>query len=693
MDSVSIPNYRNVTRLLPKITMIRGSLDISGCTSLNSLPDELRVEGSLNISNCASITTIPDSLLMSCTSINIGNSGVTDAEVANIEDRLKHSSYCKLAVIVLNGGETRSLSTTCGSDYYPTSSKWENLYIGLQMKKKGNVAYKQKDYTKAIYWFSKAINADPTNFVFYSNRAASLLLIHDYQQAALDCLSCIKLNGNYYKAYFRGARSFQYMGHFEECMEMVDAYLKRPYDKWTSLFEGLKKEISMTRYSWRLCIRDNHATWEQLKASGRGYFICKSTRGGTLELHNASTFRLQLDNDWVCIQDVLMYTFTEKERWFRKQMEDLHLSHERGYSQKTFRISRSNILEDSSRRFQELKAEDMRRTFRFQFEGEEGIDAGGVSREWFDCALTQCLNLEFGLFEYIGHNGDNDFCYHMCPNSEAANEHHLDYYWFLGRLLGKALFDGIVLPASFSVVFYKLLLGCPMGLEDVKCLDSQMFSSFKMVEECPDISSLYLTFSVTKSAFGGVEIVDLKPGGRGVDVVENTVDEYLELLLKDILLGRIKKQMEALHRGFYEIIPANSIMIFTPNELENLLCGNPTIDVMDWRKHTLYRGYSNSDKLIQWFWKTVEGFSQDQRALLLQFSTGSRRCPVDGFKALPSSDGRRQLFTIQALAVTDGMPLAHTCFNRIDLPRYKTKAVLESRLKQVLKYATGFGME
>lgn len=64
---------------------------------------------------------------------------------------------------------------------------------------------------------------------------------------------------------------------------------------------------------------------------------------------------------------------------------------------------------------------------------------------------------------------------------------------------------------------------------------------------------------------------------------------------------------------------------------------------------------------------------------LLQFTTGTSRIPVNGFKDLQGSDGPRR-FTIEKAGEVTQLPKSHTCFNRIDLPAYKSYEALEQKL-------------
>jgi hypothetical protein len=66
--------------------------------------------------------------------------------------------------------------------------------------------------------------------------------------------------------------------------------------------------------------------------------------------------------------------------------------------------------------------------------------------------------------------------------------------------------------------------------------------------------------------------------------------------------------------GFNELIPPDLVNVFDERELELLIGGIADIDVDDWKKHTDYRGYQESDEVIQSFWKVssqAQGISQE----------------------------------------------------------------------------------
>jgi len=134
--------------------------------------------------------------------------------------------------------------------------------------------------------------------------------------------------------------------------------------------------------------------------------------------------------------------------------------------------------------------------------------------------------------------------------------------------------------------------------------------------------------------------------------------------------------------------------------LEVLLCGRPDIDVADGRANTEYAGAfeakGGGHKVIKWFWETIEeDYSVEQRARLLQFTTGTSGVPASGFSMLQGNDGSIRKFAINSLTKAQSIfPKSHTCFNRIDLPLYDSKKELKKYLTLAIDCAgTGFDMD
>lgn len=294
------------------------------------------------------------------------------------------------------------------------------------------------------------------------------------------------------------------------------------------------------------------------------------------------------------------------------------------------------------------------------------------------------------------------------PSSEmACPEDHLVYFRFLGRVMGKALFDRQLVAGHMVRHMYKHMLGWPITFDDLELFDEDYYRHLKQLSEVEDVSMLCLTFTVTEDELGIKREVELVEGGAEIEVTEDNLPEYLEANLKYRMLDRIRPQLTELLLGFFDVMPEPLLTIFDFQELELLLCGLPTIDVDDWMAHTVYSGqYENTGpsspsgaplkRPCLWFWEAVrDEFDQEQRARLLQFVTGTSGVPSRGFGVLQGSDGNVRKFAIHGVDPKQfHYPRAHTCFNRIDLPAYSTKEELVERLKfAVSSSATGFDME
>ena len=126
------------------------------------------------------------------------------------------------------------------------------------------------------------------------------------------------------------------------------------------------------------------------------------------------------------------------------------------------------------------------------------------------------------------------------------------------------------------------------------------------------------------------------------------------------MTSNIEKQTNAFKEGFYELVPSELISMFNELELELLISGLPEIDVHDMKRNTEYRGYTADSPVVRFFWNIVQHrFSSEERALLLQFVTGSSQVPLDGFSALQGMNGP-QKFRIVKGDDTTRLPTAHT---------------------------------
>ena len=247
------------------------------------------------------------------------------------------------------------------------------------------------------------------------------------------------------------------------------------------------------------------------------------------------------------------------------------------------------------------------------------------------------------------------------------------------------------------------MLGWPITLNDLKSYDDGYYTSLNQIkslaERGEDVEMLCMDFTTTIDVMGMKETIELVPGGSNIPVTNDNYLEYIEACLKYWMMDSVKPQLNQLLLGFFDVIPEPLLTVFDFQELELLMCGLPKIDVGDWIANTEYmgalEGIGAQHRTCQWFWEIVDSFDQEMKARLLQFVTGTSGVPARGFGVLQGNDGSVRKFTINGVPAHMCLyPRAHTCFNRIDLPMYRTKAELEEKLRLAVQMcATGFDLE
>uniref|UniRef100_A0A8C1ELK2 E3 ubiquitin-protein ligase n=1 Tax=Cyprinus carpio carpio TaxID=630221 RepID=A0A8C1ELK2_CYPCA len=352
-------------------------------------------------------------------------------------------------------------------------------------------------------------------------------------------------------------------------------------------------------------------------------------------------------------------------------------------------VSRQSLFEDSFQQIMNFKPYDLRRRLYIIFKGEEGLDYGGLAREWFFLLSHEVLNPMYCLFEYAG---KSNYCLQINPAS-TINPDHLSYFCFIGRFIAMALFHGKFIDTGFSLPFYKRMLNKKLILKDLESIDPEFYNSLiwirdNNIEEC----GLEMYFSVDMEILGKITSHDLKEDGANVLVTEENKEEYIGLMAEWRFSRGVENQTKAFLDGFNEVVPLQWLQYFDEKELEVMLCGMQEVDLQDWQRNTVYRHYTRNSKQIIWFWQLVKEVDNEVRLRLMQFVTGTCRLPLGGFAELMGSNGP-QKFCIEKVGKETWLPRSHTCFNRLDLPPYKSYEQLKEKLLFAIEETEGFGQE
>ena len=121
------------------------------------------------------------------------------------------------------------------------------------------------------------------------------------------------------------------------------------------------------------------------------------------------------------------------------------------------------------------------------------------------------------------------------------------------------------------------------------------------------------------------QVVDLIQNGRNIAVTDDNKTDYIRLIAHHRMTSGIRSQIDSFLLGFYDLVPAVLINIFSPAELELLICGLPDVNIEELQQHTDYHQYKASDEVIVWFWDTLKGLDREERASFLQFVTGTSK--------------------------------------------------------------------
>uniref|UniRef100_A0A8C7SMS4 E3 ubiquitin-protein ligase n=1 Tax=Oncorhynchus mykiss TaxID=8022 RepID=A0A8C7SMS4_ONCMY len=353
-------------------------------------------------------------------------------------------------------------------------------------------------------------------------------------------------------------------------------------------------------------------------------------------------------------------------------------------------VSRQTLFEDSFQQIMNVKPYDLRRRLYIIMRGEEGLDYGGIAREWFFLLSHEVLNPMYCLFEYAG---KNNYCLQINPAS-SINPDHLTYFRFIGRFIAMALYHGKFIDTGFTLPFYKRMLNKKPTLKDLESIDPEFYNSIMWCygNNSLEEGGVELYFAQDMEILGKVSTHQLKDDGEDELVTTENKEEYISLLTDWRFTRGVEEQTKAFLDGFNEVVPLEWLRYFDEKELELMLCGMQEIDLSDWQKNTIYRHYTKNSKQIHWFWQVVKEMDNEKRIRLLQFVTGTCRLPVGGFAELIGSNGP-QKFCIDKVGKETWLPRSHTCFNRLDLPPYKSLEQLREKLLFAIEETEGFGQE
>ena len=355
------------------------------------------------------------------------------------------------------------------------------------------------------------------------------------------------------------------------------------------------------------------------------------------------------------------------------------------------KIARENCLEES---IKEIENVNLWKEVKISFNGEVSYDAGGLFREWFIILVEELEKKEMNLFERAE---CDEISYVFNKSLTKSSYWSFKYFRFIGKLMAKSIIDNITINLSFNILIYKLILEEPITFEDLKNIDTYLYSSLlslkHMKPEELDYMEIYYTYQYEDS--NGKLITDeLIEGGEDIKVTD--IDDYIEKRI-DYMVKKAKVLVEYIQEGLFDYIPKYVLKSLNSYELELLICGRPFIDVNEWKENSIYKGkFTKNSSCVKWFLEEIYKLNQENLRRFLQFSTGSSRVPINGFQHLESNRGEIAKYCLNSVPYNkhgNNFIRAHTCFNRLDVPVFKKKSEVHDAIQFVLKNITGFGID
>ncbi|XP_049820942.1 probable E3 ubiquitin-protein ligase HERC4 isoform X2 [Aethina tumida] len=343
-------------------------------------------------------------------------------------------------------------------------------------------------------------------------------------------------------------------------------------------------------------------------------------------------------------------------------------------------VSRENIVRDALNELVNIDPSDLKKPLKIRFYGEEAEDAGGVRKEFFMLLLREILDPKYGMFREYSETRAIWFSEHSFEDAGV--------YFLIGMICGLAIYNFIIIDIPFPLALYKKLLGETIGLADLKGLSPVMANSLQQLLDYdrPDVQDVFaLSFDITRDVWGEIQVTELKENGSNIPVTAENKQEYVQLYVDYIFNQSVKEQYKAFHNGFMKVCGGRVLKLFHSHELMAVVIGNENYDWHALEETAEYKdGYKSSDQTIRWFWEVIHEMSLADKKKFLLFLTGSDRIPIQGMRAIK--------IVLQPTNDDKFLPVAHTCFNLLDLPRYKTKERLRYKLMQAIQQTEGFSL-
>lgn len=357
-------------------------------------------------------------------------------------------------------------------------------------------------------------------------------------------------------------------------------------------------------------------------------------------------------------------------------------------------VNRENIVQDVLACFRKMNISRMRALLKVSFVNEPGVDEGGIMVEMFTLFFEKIFSGEGGYFEgsqsyqesegvISAGDGDDDDVdsskvanRFVLPASKDAGASNLDIFFTFGKILVKTLYEGCRIGNRLNPSLFKYITGTQPNFRDLQMFDPVTARSLQWTLATVNVNDFGLHFeSVGKPGLG--------------TVTDENKSHFVKLKIDKILVTDREDQLEAIRNGFKEALHALSeegapfMSLLSHTDWRVLLCGETRISSAQIIASLKFSGFRKTSMIPQWLKNILVSFPEDMLRKFLVFITGS--------PSLPTARGSRALsINVRAQPISLALPVAHTCFFHLDVPEYKDKETLYSKLNFAIQNSNTF---